>query len=511
MVGRSSGIVYTREQLIALCGPVLLPGVRPVVPDEIQRRRRGCSSGVKQREKRRRHKPAFPAIIVGNMRSLANKANELTALVRTQEDYRVCSIFCFTETWLHALVPDKTVEIPGYSLVWEDRDFSKSGKKKGGGIALSLSQRWCNPGHINVKEKICTPDIEVLAVGLSPYYLPREFTSVIVFVVYIPPSGVAAAACDVINSTVAKLQTQHQDAFLAITGDFNHAPLDKTFNNFQQYVDCPTRDNKTLDLPYTNAKDAYSTSAVPPLGRSDHNLVRLSPRYVPLVRRQPLHTRTVRRWLPETAEALQDCFGSTNWEVLCEPHGEDIDTMTNCITDYIRFCEDTVTCTRTVRCFPNNKPWITSDLKALLNKKKMAFRVGDREEQRRVQRELKVTLRTCRDNYRRKLESKPEQNCIKDVWTGLKISIGSKGKDTLTAGSLDRANQFNQFFKRFSSPPATPLLPPSPHTSTPSQAASHTFKLSPARLPTICPPPPSSYCLTSSPSTSTDNNTNPQF
>ncbi|MED6237053.1 Mitofusin-2, partial [Ataeniobius toweri] len=33
---------------------------------------------------------------------------------------------------------------------------------------------------------------------------------------------------------------------------------------------------------------------------------------------------------------------------------------------------------RTVRCFPNNKPWITSDLKDLLNKKK-AFREGDRE------------------------------------------------------------------------------------------------------------------------------------
>ncbi|XP_014876404.1 uncharacterized protein LOC106938767 [Poecilia latipinna] len=330
-------------------------------------------------------------------------------------------------------------------------------------------------------------------------------------VVYIPPSAVAAAAGDVINSTVAKLQTQHPDAFLAITGDFNHAPLDKTFNNFQQYMDCLTRDNKTLDLLYANAKDAYSASALPPLGRSDHNLVRLSPRYVPLVRRQPVHTRTMRRWSPEAAEALQDCFGSTNWEALCEPHGEDIDTMTNCITDYIRFCEDTVTCTRTVRCFPKNKPWITSDLKALLNKKKMTFRVGDRDEQRRVRRELKETLRKCRDNYRRKLESKLEQNCVKDVWTGLKLIIGLKGKDTLMAGSLERANQFNQFFNRFSSPTATPLLPPSPHTSTSSQVALHTFQLSPARPPSICPPSPSSYSLTSSPSFSTDNNTNPQL
>ncbi|KAM4580370.1 uncharacterized protein PAE49_005246 [Odontesthes bonariensis] len=99
----------------------------------------------------------------------------------------------------------------------------------------------------------------------------------------------------------------------------------------------------------------------------------------------------------------------------------------------------------------------------------MAFRSGDRQEQRRVQRELKETLRTCRDNYRRKLESKLEQNCVRDVWTGMKHITGMKGKDTQTSGSLDRANQFNQFFNRFSSPPATPLSPPSPHTSTLSQ------------------------------------------
>lgn len=34
--------------------------------------------------------------------------------------------------------------------------------------------------------------------------------------------------------------------------------------------------------------------------------------------------------------------------------------------------------TRTVRCFLNNKPWITSDVKALLNNKKRAFLSGNR-------------------------------------------------------------------------------------------------------------------------------------
>ena len=138
--------------------------------------------------------------------------------------------------------------------------------------------------------------------------------------------------------------------------------------------------------------------------------------------------------------------------------------MTDCITDYIRLCEDTNMPARTVHCFSNNKPWITSDLKALLNKKKRAFGSGDRVEQRRVQHELREMLRTCKDNYRRKLEAKLQLNSVRDVWTGMKNITGMKGKDRQTSGSLDRANQFNQFFNRFSSPPATPPTPPDPHT-----------------------------------------------
>ena len=114
-----------------------------------------------------------------------------------------------------------------------------------------------------MKERLCTPDIELLAVGMHPYYLPREFTAAIVIAVYIPPSADAAVACEVISSAAAKLPTEHPDAFMAITGGFNHAALDKTLNNFYQYVDCPTRDNKTCML-YANAMDGYDATALPP-------------------------------------------------------------------------------------------------------------------------------------------------------------------------------------------------------------------------------------------------------
>ncbi|KAK0155061.1 hypothetical protein N1851_002627 [Merluccius polli] len=71
---------------------------------------------------------------------------------------------------------------------------------------------------------------------------------------------------------------------------------------------------------------------------------------------QPGHddSQVVRKWTQETAETLQDCFESADWDVLCEPHGGDIDNMTDCITDYIRFCEDNTMPAWTVHCFSNN-------------------------------------------------------------------------------------------------------------------------------------------------------------
>ena len=143
-----------------------------------------------------------------------------------------------------------------------------------------------------------------------------------------------------------------------------------------------TTEEKTLDLLYATVKDACTSTSFPALGRSDHSLVLLTPCYVPLVKRQPVTINTVRTWSEDCYEALQGCFEVTDWNVLCEPHGEDTDGLTECITDYINFCVDGIVPARTVRCYPNNKPWVTKDIKAVLNQKKKASTGGHREEPR---------------------------------------------------------------------------------------------------------------------------------
>ncbi|KAF7648519.1 hypothetical protein LDENG_00155780, partial [Lucifuga dentata] len=123
----NSGIVYTWKQLIDLNQPAVLRGVRLEIPKELRKRRRGCRAGVERREKKRKYRPYLPSIIMGNVRSLMNKVDELAVLTRSQKEYRECSLMCFTETWLNDHIHDSNVAITSFQTVRADRNRRESG------------------------------------------------------------------------------------------------------------------------------------------------------------------------------------------------------------------------------------------------------------------------------------------------------------------------------------------------------------------------------------------------
>lgn len=96
-------------------------------------------------------------------------------------------------------------------------------------------------------------------------------------------------------------------------------------------------------------------------------------------------------------------------------------------------------------------PWITSDLKGRLNKKKQAFWSGNRNQLKDIQHKVREKLRQSKDTYRRKLEAKLQQNRVDDVWTGMKEITRFKKREVLTARRLMRVNELNCFRFRFSS------------------------------------------------------------
>ncbi len=98
-------------------------------------------------------------------------------------------------------IPDSNVFVDGFQTLWTDRNCKESCKRKGGGLAIPVNNKWCNLGHIMIKECVRNPAIELLAVSVQPYYLPRDFSHAIVLVVYIPPLANTALATDIIHSS----------------------------------------------------------------------------------------------------------------------------------------------------------------------------------------------------------------------------------------------------------------------------------------------------------------------
>ncbi|KAI3363968.1 hypothetical protein L3Q82_001566 [Scortum barcoo] len=169
-------------------------------------------------------------------------------------------------------------------------------------------------------------------------------------------------------------------------------------------------------------------------------------------------------------EELADCLQSIR------------ELLHHCITDYINFCVET-TC---------------------------AHQEGDRDELRRVQRDLKWKIKECKASYRRKMEDHLQQNNAREVWRGLQ-AISGQGKNERRnpePGDRDWANKLNLFFNRFDTgPTSTPLslsrdqptssslclhAPSPPSTPPPSLGLSPSPPPSPPSLQCSSPPPPPS-------------------
>ncbi len=144
---------------------------------------------------------------------------------------------------------------------------------------------------------------------------------------------------------------------------------------FSRYVKCATRGSNTLDRVYSNIKHGYRAVPLPHLGLSDHVSLFLVPAYTPLRKRMNPITKTIKTWPEGALFQLQDCFARTKWDLFKH---QDVAEYTQTVLFYIASCTDIVTEERHIRVFPNQKPWMTSEVHTLLRARDMAFKSGDR-------------------------------------------------------------------------------------------------------------------------------------
>ena len=413
-------------------------------------RKRGRRGGIRTRNRKRGvKKPFLPVIILGNARSIVNKIEEIEANSKHFYEYRESSVMCFTETWLKESMPDSQFHLTDFTLIRSDRTTS-SGKSCGGGVCLYFNNKWTHTNNIHVKQRICNENVELLSVSVRPYYLPREYTHVIFNAVYVPPSADASVASRTISDCLHEQATQHPDSVRLVMGDFNHCSLASSCPQMMQYITCPTRLEKTIDLCYGNVKNAYKASALPPIGESDHNVIHLTPMYKPLYKRVKPMTKEVRVWTDDATDQLRDCFATTEWSTFTRD-SDDINAISEVVTDYVHFCSDSIIPTKTVKCFANNKPWVDKKLKDILNDKKRAFKENNKDKIKEINKKLKEEIRAGKKVYKNKIEDMFKSNDSKSAWLGMKTAAGISGTKTniRVNNEIEYANDLNTFYSRF--------------------------------------------------------------
>ncbi|XP_071959521.1 uncharacterized protein [Antedon mediterranea] len=355
-------------------GALNSPGlVQMNFPREVKLRKRGKGGGIRKRLRKRKSKPPLPSMILGNVRSLSNKIDELRACSKHMFEYREASVMCFIETWLNNNIIDSELVLSNFELARADRTV-ESGKKRGGGVCFYINKAWCS--NWRIREQLCTPDIELLTISARPFYLPREFFLIFLTVCYIHPNANIDNASETISSTVHRYETMAPDAPQIILGDFNKCTLKDVLPTYEQAISVETRGSATLDLCYCNVKNAYTSKICSKLGNSDHNNIHIMPKYKTKLKQSKPVVIQQQLWSTEVVEKLRGCLACTDWDIMLDVD-DTLDVRVSTISAYISFCVDMVIPKVTKKIYANEKPWISNQLRKLLQDKRIAHRGKD--------------------------------------------------------------------------------------------------------------------------------------
>ncbi|KAK0146722.1 hypothetical protein N1851_013929 [Merluccius polli] len=201
-----------------------------------------------------------------------------------------------------------------------------------------------------------------------------------------------------IAASYNKAQRNSADDPIFLPGDFNKCIVSIHLPNLEQYVTCPTRMDKILDQCFGNIEGAYVSICRPPLGRSDHNVIHLLPKYRQKLKREKPVVKHIQTWMKDSIEELRGCFEATEWDLFFSDQVScnNPDLLNDTITSYLNFCADNVVDTKEVRIYPNNKPWVNKSFKHILNQKKIAFKQGDRQKVKDLKKELRCMTRKAK-------------------------------------------------------------------------------------------------------------------
>ena len=93
----------------------------------------------------------------------------------------------------------------------------------------------------------------------------------------------------------------------------------------------------------------------------------------------------------QSPETLTKHFECTNWDTFFDS-SDTIDETVDVISEYINFCVDTIVPVKSIKSYPNNKPWITKDIRSKIHEKNRIKSSPDRTALKKCQEELDTEI-----------------------------------------------------------------------------------------------------------------------
>ncbi len=291
---------------------------------------------------------------------------------------------------------------------------AEAGKTKGGGVCYMINKKWCDPRNIFILSCSCSPHLEHLSIICRPFYLPREFSSIVVTAVYIPPQADTSLALSKLHDVLSGYINKHPDAACIITGDFNKANLRQVMPNFHQHISCPTRGPNTLDHCYTQFKNANKARSLPAFGKSDHATIFLTPEYKQWIVQEPPVEREVMRWSSHSEAMLQAAL-DVDWDMF-RASSSDVSEFTDVALSFVNTLTEQATETVTIRTFSKQKTLVDRSICDAVNHRTAAYNAGllsgNMSEYKAPCYALRRAVRAAKRRYRERIES--------HLWQGLK-------------------------------------------------------------------------------------------
>ena len=150
-------------------------------------------------------------------------------------------------------------------------------------------------------------------------------------------------------------------------------------------------------------------------------------KYKTKLKSDKVSTKRVKVWDESSIETLQTCFDLTNWDTLIGS-AVDLEEAVDIVSIAMLFFAkiELHIANKTVKCYPNNKPWVRKELKGLLREKKIAFQNQDYGQMKEINKKVTNEIVRSKLKYKEKLEQCFRSNKSGDAWKCLHILTGAK-------------------------------------------------------------------------------------